>query len=200
MKRIAVMVVAGVLAAGCGLLDQVSQMRNFAKCKFRMYGVEQTRLAGVHIEGKTSLKQVSLLDGIKLAAALKSGRLPLQFVLDIEVKNPNAETAGMNRMAWILLIDGREMLRGDLDRHIEIAPNGGVAPLPLEIELDLRQVLSGESRESMLNFAFNVAGEGTHPTHVTLQVKPSILIAGQSVDFPDYITISTEFGGGAGQP
>jgi hypothetical protein len=24
-----------------------------------------------------------------------------------------------------------------------------------------------------------------------------ILIAGQSVDFPDYLTISTEFGGGA---
>jgi hypothetical protein len=200
MRRCAFVVAIGMLAAGCGILSQVQEMRNFAKCKFRMYGVEQVRLAGVRIEGKSSIKQLNVLDGIRLAGALKSGRLPLQFTLNIEVKNPNAETAGMNRMAWILLIDGREMIRGDLDRHIEIAPNGGVAPLPLEIELDLRQALSGESKDSMLNLAFNVAGEGTRPTHVTLRVKPSILIAGQSVDFPDYITISTEFGGGAGQP
>jgi hypothetical protein len=49
----------------------------------------------------------------------------------------------------------------------------------------------------MLNFAFNVAGEGEHPTHVAVKVKPSIEILGHTVDFPEYITISTDFGGGA---
>jgi len=197
MKRIATVAAIALLASGCSFLDQFSQMRTFAHCKFRLAGVEQVRLAGVSIQGKTSIKQFGIMDGIKLTAALKGGALPLSFILNVEVQNPNAETAGMNRMAWILLIDGREMVRGQLDRHIEIAPNGGVTPLPLEIAVDLRQALSGQSGDSMLNLAFNVAGEGTHPTHVTLQVKPSILIAGQSVDFPDYITVSTEFGGGA---
>ena len=197
MKRTATIAAIALLASGCSFLDQFSQMRTFAHCKFRLAGVEQVRLAGVSIQGKTSIKQFGIMDGIKLTAALKGGALPLSFILNVEVQNPNAETAGMNRMAWILLVDGREMVRGQLDRHIEIAANGGVTPLPLEIAVDLRQALSGQSGDSMLNLAFNVAGEGTHPTHVTLQVKPSILIADQSVDFPDYITVSTEFGGGA---
>jgi hypothetical protein len=187
-----------MLVAGCAVLDQVRQMQTFAHCKFRLVGIEQVRLAGVSIDGKTSIRQFNVLDAVKLTAALRGGALPLQFVVNVEVQNPNAQTAAMNRLAWILLIDGREMVRGQLDRRIEIAANGGLAPLPLEIALDLRQALSGQSGDSMLNLAFNVAGEGAHPTHVTLKVKPSILIAGQTLDLPDYITISTEFGGGAG--
>ncbi len=194
------LLVAGLALAGCSFLNQFAQMRAFTRCKFRMAGVEQVRLAGVRIDGKTSLKQLSIVDGVRLAAAVESGRLPLAFVVNVEAQNPNPETAAMNRLAWILSIDGHEMIRNQLDRRIEIAANGGVAMIPLDVEVDLRQVLSGESGDALLNLAFNVAGEGTRPTHVTLQVKPSILIAGQSVDFPDYVTISTEFGGGGARP
>jgi len=200
MKRIAVVVAVGLLASGCSFLNQFSQMRTFAQCKFRLVGIEQVRLAGVRIDGKTSLKQVNVLDAVRLTAALRGGALPLGLVVNVEARNPNPVPAAMNRLAWILLVDGREMTRGQLDRRVEISANGGVASLPVAVELDLRQALSGESGDSMLNLAFNVAGEGTRPTHVTVKVKPSILIAGQTVDFPDYITISTEFGGGAGQP
>jgi len=198
-KRLASILAAGFLVSGCALLDQFLQMRTFANCKFRLAGVENVRLVGVRIDGKTTLKQVGVLDAVRIAAALKSSEIPLDLILNIEVQNPNAETAAMNKLAWILLIDNIEMIRGQLDRRVEVAPNGGVTPLPLDITLELRQALSGKSGEAILNLAFNVAGEGTHPTHVTLKVKPSILVAGQTMELPDYITISTEFGGGAEQ-
>ena len=200
MKRLAAILIAGSLVSGCAFLDQFLQMRTFANCKFRLVGVSNVRIAGVRIDGKNSLKQVGVLDAVRIAAALKGGEFPLDLVLNIEVKNPNPKTAAMNRLAWILLVDNIEMVRGQLDRRVEVAPNGGVAPLPLDIALDLRQALSGKSGEAMLNLAFNVAGEGTHPTHVALKVKPSILVGSQNMELPDYITISTEFGGDAVQP
>jgi hypothetical protein len=200
MKRLAAILVTGLLASGCAFLDQFSQMRTFSHCKFRLAGIENVRLAGVRIDGKSSLKQIDILDAVKIGAALKAGELPLALVLNVEVMNPNTETAAMNRLAWIMLVDEQEIVRGQLDRRVEIAPNGGMAPLPLDIALDLRQVLSGKSGDALLNLAFNVAGEGTHPTHVTLKVKPSILVGEQTLELPDYITISTEFGGDAGQP
>jgi hypothetical protein len=196
-KRLASIIVAGSLVSGCAFLNQFIQMRNFTNCKFRLVGVENVRLAGVRIDGKPSLRQVGVLDSIRIAAALKGSEFPLDLVLNIEVKNPNLEMAAMNKLAWVLLIDNIEMVRGQLDRRVEIAPNGGVTPLPLDIALELRRALAGKSGEAILNLAFNVAGEGTHPTHVTLKVKPEILVAGQAMELPDYITIATEFGGDA---
>jgi len=198
MKKTVFVLGVLVLVSGCALLDQFTQMKAFSKCKFRLVSVENTSLAGIQIQGKRSVRDFGVRDALKFAAATAGRTLPLEFTLNIEVNNPNTETAAMNRLAWILLVDGQEMTRGELGQRVEIAP-GGASPLPIQIGLDLRQALSGQSKEAMINLAFNVAGEGTHPTRITLKAKPSIMVGGQSIDFPDYITVNTEFGGPAGQ-
>jgi len=198
MRNMSAVMMLAALASGCALLDQVMQMNAFARCQFRLVSVERPALAGIRIDGKKSARDFGLRDGLKFAAATAGKTLPLEFALNIEVKNPNQDPAGMNRLEWILLIDGNEITRGQLDRRVDI-PGGGTAPMQLDIRVDLRQVLSGQSLDAMLNLAFNVAGEGTHPTRITLKAKPSIMVGEQAVDFPDYITVNTEFGGPAGQ-
>lgn len=198
MKKAVLAIGLLTLTTGCAFLDQFLQMNAFARCQFRLVSVENPALAGIRIDGKRSIKDFGVVDALKFASATSGNSLPLTFTLNIEARNPNTQTAAMNSMAWILLIDGNEMTRGEVSQRVEIAPNGS-APLPLQIALDLRQVLSGQSLEAMINLAFNVAGEGTHPTRITLKAKPSIMVAGQSVDFPDYITVNTEFGGPGGQ-
>lgn len=198
MKKTAYILGLAALVSGCALLDQFMQMKNFAKCQFRLVSVDRPTLAGIRIDGKRSTRDFGMRDGLKFAAATAGNSLPLDFTLNIEARNPNQEPAGMNRLEWILLVDGIEMTRGVLDQRVDI-PAGGTSPLPLDISLDLRKVLSGQSLDAMLNLAFNVAGEGAHPTRITLKARPSIMVGGQSVDFPDYITVNTEFGGAAGQ-
>jgi len=198
MKKSVWVICLMVLFSGCALLDQFIQMKAFARCQFRLVSVERPALAGIRIDGKRTVKDFGIREGLKFAAATASQTLPLQFALNIEAKNPNQEPAGMNRMEWILLVDGIEMTRGILDRRIEIA-GGGTSPLQLDISLDLRQVLSGQSLDAMVNLAFNIAGEGAHPTRITLKAKPSIMVGNQSVDFPDYITVNADFGGNGGQ-
>jgi hypothetical protein len=99
----------------------------------------------------------------------------------------------MTRFAWVLFMDGNELTRGQLDQGFEI-PAGGTAPIPLAVTLDLRQVLNGKALNSMLNLALNLAGEGTKPTRVSLKMKPSIRVGNQDLDYPDYITLTQDFG------
>lgn len=185
----------GVAVAGCGLLAQVQQLATFTQCQFRLSSVTNTALAGVTIQDKHTIKDLSAFDAIRLAAALRGGTIPLSFTVNVEGRNPNAQPAAMNALAWIFLVDDREMTRGNVDRRIEIAANGGTAVVPVEVAVDLRTVLRGDSLESMKNLAFNIAGQGAHSTRITVKLKPSILVLGQSIVSPDYFTVSTEFGG-----
>jgi len=195
MKKAVPVLAILLVASGCSLFDQFRQLRAFARCQFRLVSVEQVELAGIRIDGKKSVREFSVMDGVKLASATTGKSLPLNFILNIEVKNPNAELAAMNKLAWILLVDGLEMTRGEAGQRVDVAPNGS-APLPIGVSVDLREVLSGQSLDAMINLAFNMAGEGSHPTRITLKAKPSILVGGQPVDFPDFITVNTEYGGG----
>jgi len=68
-----------------------------------------------------------------------------------------------------------------------------------KVSLDLAKLLSGETLDPMINLALNVAGEGTKPTKVTLKIKPSILIEGQELEYPGYVTVSQEFSAEAGK-
>jgi len=169
-------------------------MATFTRCEFRLSSVSQLRLAGVQVQNVTSLSDLSLQDAAKLTAAFASGKLPLEFTLNVEARNPNAATAGMNRMDWILLIDGIEMSRGVLDQQVTIPANNGIASIPMKLNIDLMQVLSGKGREAILNFGLNLAGVGNKPSRFTMQLKPTIQVATIPLTYPGYISVGTEFG------
>lgn len=179
--------------AGCSTLQQISQMVNLSQCQFRLASVDTVSISGIPIQGGISVSDINPLDLIKLQSAYSSGTLPLQFTLNLEAKNPNSSPAGMNRMEWILLMDGSQLTTGVLEKEVDIPASGGVGTFPLVVNLDLLQVLSGRTLNSMINLALNIAGEGTKPTHVALKIKPSINVAGQTLDYPGYVTINHDF-------
>jgi hypothetical protein len=180
---------------GCSTLQQLAQMATLTQCQFRMVSVEHTTVAGIDLRDKSSLSDIGPLDLVRLQSVFTSGTLPLQFTLNLEGKNPNSSSAGMNRFAWILYMDGNELTSGELEKGFEIPADGGVTPIPLAVSLDLRKALTGKTLDSMLNLALNIAGEGSKPTRISLKMKPTITVAGQDLDYPDYITVTREFGG-----
>ncbi len=173
-------------------MKQINEMATFSKCQFRLASVEKVSLAGIGLQG-TSINDLGLADLARLQEAFASGSLPLNFTLNLEVQNPNASPAGMSRMEWILLIDGNQLTTGTLEKAVVFAPNGGVGILPLDVNLDLEKALSGKTMDSMVNLAMNIAGEGSKPTKLTLQVKPSMTISGQALEYPGYVTVTHEF-------
>jgi len=177
----------------CDILQQVQQMATFAKCEFKMKSLTKTKLVGVNIQQKKNFKDLSFMDAASVTRTLLSGKLPLSFQLNIETKNPNQSTAAMQKIAWKLYIDDILMTTGELNKAISIPP-GGTENLPININLDLKELLKKDTKTAILNFGFNLADAGNYPTRVRLDIKPTINIAGTPIEYPGYFSLKKEFG------
>jgi hypothetical protein len=176
----------------CSVLEQTSEMKTFAKCEFRIESARNMKLAGISIQDKHSLSDLSIMEMTKIAGVIGGGTLPLTFDLNVQAKNPNNDLAAMNKLDWILIIDDIEMTRGVLARRVEI-PAEMVSSFPVSMSLDLMKSLSGESGNALINFALNLSGTGSRPTRIKLKAKPTILVGTTPIEYPGYITIREEF-------
>ncbi len=192
IKIFAVLIISATFMGGCDILQQ---MATFTKCQFKMNSMTDTRLAGVDVQSKTSLKSLSFIDVANLTKTFMNGKLPLTFNLNIEVKNPNTSTAAMQQMAWRVFIDDVEMTAGVMDKVISIDPNGSQI-LPLAISVDLKEVLKGKSKDALLNFGLNLVGAGNYPTRVKLDIQPTITVGSIPITYPGYFTVQKNFGAG----
>lgn len=177
----------------CDVLQQVNQVSNLSKCDFKLESVQNLKLAGINVQNISSLSDLKMLDATRLAAAVTNQQFPLDFLLNIEAKNPNSSAAGITKIDWILLIDNIEMTQGMLDRQVTIPANNGVAIIPMQMNVDLKKVLSGKSADAILNFGLNLSGNGNKPTRFTLKVKPTITVNGFPITYPGYLSVNTEY-------
>lgn len=174
---------------------QLRELQSFANCDFRLRNVEKTTLAGMNVQNVRSISDLSFAQAAKITTAYANGSLPLDLVVNVEVKNPNANPASMNSMEWIMLIDDKEIVDGVVNERIAIDPNGGISTLPIRINTDLRKVLSGMSPEQAVNMGLGLSGQNGKPTRITLKVKPSIMVGQTVLKYPGYINVNSEFGG-----
>jgi hypothetical protein len=182
-----------VLFSACSVLQQTSEIAALTKCEFRIESARNMKLAGVNIQDKSSLSELTMMEMAKIGSVLAGGTLPLTFDLNVQVKNPNPGLAAMNKLDWILIIDDIEMTRGILNQRVEI-PANAITSLPVAMSLDLMKSLSGKSGDALINFALNLAGTGSRPTRIKLKAKPTIMIGTKPIEYPGYITIKQEFG------
>lgn len=176
-----------------GSCDALKELSAFSKCQFRMDTLTQPELAGVRLDNKNSFSDLSLLDATKVTTAFFAGNMPLSFNLNVEAKNPNATQAAINKLEWIAILDDVEMVSGILNERIVVAPNNGKTIIPVKISVDLKDVLSGKSKEALVNLAMNLSDPNGKPSRVKLKVKPTLLLGTMPVDYPGYITLTQDF-------
>jgi LEA14-like dessication related protein len=184
----------------CGLVvlfsscKSISQGKNFAKCQFRMTTMDNINLVGVSISSNMqSLEDINFLDAAKIMATFASGaEMPLTFIQNIEVQNPNPATAALNRLDWILYVDDKEITQGYHDQRIEVQSNQTVN-MPLNFRIDLRKVINSGAADAFINLVMNLAKQSKRPSRIKIKVKPSFNIFGATVAYPGYISLTQEF-------
>jgi hypothetical protein len=191
-----ILVLAMTMLGSCGIMEQASELQTFARCQFRLKSVQNIRLAGVNVQQIDEIADLSIMEMAKLTTAFTSNDMPLKMTLNLEVKNPNRSNAALNELDWILFIDDIEMTRGNLHGRTEIPPDGGLAVLPIAMEFNLFEVLSGKSADALINFALNLAGAGNKPTRIMLKAKPTLYVGSKPITYPGYIKIENEFTSG----
>ncbi|MFC2102567.1 LEA type 2 family protein, partial [Bacteroidota bacterium] len=177
------------------VVNQASQAVNLANCEFRISSVTDIQLAGIDINHISNIKDLTWSDAQKLMVALTKSTFPLSFIVNIDARNPNVTTAGLNNLDYIVFIDDIQMTSGTFNQPISIPPNNGTASIPMQISVDLKQVLQGKSADAIMNFAMNLSGSGGKPTRFKVKLKPYIMVNGQPLSYPGYITVKTEFSG-----
>ncbi len=184
---------AGIsLLSACGVNHQVQQVAVLAKCDFRITTIDNVNLAGVNLSHIHSVTDIGFTDVAMLMGGFASPIYPLSLTLNVEARNPNDREAGLNRLEWILFIDDIQMTSGVISTPFTI-PAKGAARIPVDVGMDLKKVLSGESATAMINFCVNMAGAGNTPTRFKIKLKPSLFISGKQITYPGWITVNTTY-------
>jgi len=188
------LLLALVLVSGCQVLQQrIAELRSFSQCKFRIGSVSNIRLVGVDVQRINSINSLNFGQVASLTAAYLSKNIPLSFTLNIEAQNPTPQLAAIGGFQWVLLIDGHQYLTGTNPSRVSINPNGGTAAIPMQINLELFSALSGKSKDVLLNFGMALAGTNGQSTRIALRIKPTFIINGYVVDYPNFIEIGKDF-------
>ena len=175
--------------ASCDVLNQVAQMANFANCSFNFNSVNQIQMLGINLSrgmSKTDLNAAQLLN---LANSIMQKKLPVTFNVNVDVTNPNSIAAAMTKMDYILTLNGKQVISTSMNNAINVPANSSNM-VSIPISTDLFQLFSGESADAIVNLAFKLAGASSQPVNVGLKVKPYIIINGQQLAYPDYITMN----------
>ena len=180
-----------VVMSSCDVAQQVLGTYQLTQCKYDYHSIAGLTLAGINLQNVNSLTSLNPTNLLTLTSAFasKSGSLPLNFTLNLDVSNPGVQTALLNGLGYILEIDGHQMTTGALRQKLQI-DGGQKAMLPIQMAFDLKQVLSGESLEAIKNLAFNFIGIGNAASNVTVRLKPSFQIGNKTVESSSYIPVS----------
>ena len=132
-----------LLLSSCEMLRQIEEMKTLSKCEFRIHTVTDIQLAGINISKIQSLTDIRPPDILQLTNAAFNNQLPLNFILNLQVNNPNQQVASINHLEWILFIDEMQMLNGAIRETFSAGPGENVT-LPVNIVFNLAEVLKGE--------------------------------------------------------
>ncbi len=197
MKKTLIVLVTAIaittMSACTEVLQQVQQAAQLAKCDFRLKDVKNLSLAGVNVQSIDSWSSIGLVDIAKITAAFTQGSLPVNFILNTEIRNPNAIAASLTKLDYMILVDQTQIATGSTNQRIDVPANGGVSVIPLSINTDLKKLFSGESLTSLSNLVLGMSDASGKPTKLTLKAKPYINVGGTSVAYPGYINIKTDF-------
>jgi hypothetical protein len=190
---IAATLVAGV--AGCATLQRFAALK---AVDFDLAGVRHARLAGVDVTRIAAYRDLGPVDVGRIALAVSRGDIPLEFQLDVRADNPaDNGTAALTRLAWTLLLDGRETISGVIDTTVTL-PAGQVTIIPVPMRVNLRQFFDGPA-QSLVDLAASAAGLRADPTKVQLRAVPTIHTPLGPITYPGPITVSRTVGGPPGR-
>lgn len=189
--KTAVALLLSLSFSGCDVARQLGGAVNMVQCQYDFQSVSNLSLGGVNLSQGVSLAALpavaSLLTG-------QAATLPLNFDLNLNVTNPNATEALLNGLQYVLTIDEVQFTTGSIDRALNI-PAGQNAVMPMSMGVDLKTLMTGESKDAIVAIVKNFVGMGNTKSNVSLQIKPTFLIGGYPVTSPVYIPVNFSFGG-----
>ena len=175
---IMILLTSMIFIPGCSGVNNA--IENAQRLQFKLGPVDGFDLDGVKIKNMNSLNDLNILDGAKLLSAFASGKLPATFTVNLIAKNPDyaggskESSSLIKSLDWRLLIDGKEMLTGAIDKGIVIPGVGQSVTIPIPVTIDFFKLLGNGGYESLMNLALAIGGKTGNSSKLTLKVTPTL--------------------------
>ncbi|MDR0394286.1 MAG: LEA type 2 family protein [Tannerella sp.] len=194
MKKIITGVLFSVMLmlSGCAVLQSsLSNVYNLANCDYKYHSISNLTISDMNVSNGLSVlmipKVLSILSG-------NTSSIPLNFTLNLDVKNPNSGSAAFQALHYIIMIDDIQFTTGNLQQAFSVGANE-TKQLPMAIGFDIAELMKNHSKSAIENVVKNILGLSDTPSKVTVQLKPSFKVGEQMFTSPIYIPVSFSFGG-----
>jgi LEA14-like dessication related protein len=191
MRGVVYLLTAGVfmwMSSGCSTLKSAY---NLVNCDYKYHSIANLTVSDMNLSnGINALmipKILSILSG-------NASSIPLNFTLNLDVKNPNSDAAAFQALNYIISIDDIPFTTGDFKQAFSVGA-GETKRLPITIGVDIAELMKKNSRSSVENIVKNFLGLSNQESKVTVQLKPSFKVGDQTFVSPIHIPVSFKFGG-----
>ena len=192
-KRILAFLLITTTLLSCNVSKELSGAYNMINCDYSYKSMSGLTLSGINFSNKNSL---SVTNVAKITSILTgtATSIPLNFTLNVDVKNPNTSAALLHGLQYIVSIDDIQFTTGNVSQSLNIA-SGQTQTLPLVIGVDLATLMKTNSKDAVADATKNLIGMGSKPSNVKVQLKPTFLIGSVPVTSPRYIPVNFNYGG-----
>ena len=174
--------------SGCAALKNAY---NLANCDYRYHSIANLAISDMNVaNGLTPLmipKVLAILSG-------NASSIPLSFTLNMNVKNPNSGAAAFQSMNYFITIDDIRFTSGNFRQPFHVDA-GDTKILPMDIGVDIMELMKNNSRSAVENIVKNFLGLSNTASKVTVHLKPSFKVGEQTFTSPVYIPVDFTFGG-----
>lgn len=191
-KRILALLLVVTTLVGCDSVQQgLRSTYNLINCEYSYKSITGLSISGMNLSNGLSLTSIPKVTSILSGTATS---IPLDFTLNVNVKNPNESAALLHGLQYIISVDDIQFTTGSINQTVNIA-SGQTQTLPLTIGVDLATLMKNNSKDAVVEIAKNFLGIGSKKSNVSLQLKPTFMIGNTPVASPMYIPVSFSFGG-----
>ncbi|MCL2154872.1 MAG: LEA type 2 family protein [Leptospirales bacterium] len=179
-----------IVLCACSAGDMLKTY-NMKNCEYSYKSTTNVTISNINVSNG-----ISIADAPKLLLLLNSQNqsIPLNFLLTLDVKNPNNSEAAFHGMAYKVNIDGIDFTEGSVDEPFNVA-SGETKPLPIKIGTDVMQLIEKNSKDAVMGMVKNFIGLSNEKTKVHVDLRPKFLVAGKTVSSPTTFPVDFTFGG-----
>lgn len=176
----------------CSINKQAQQIKALGQCDYKLLNASNVSIAGTNIDKLLGSKNLNVVNMPSLALAYLRKDVPLKATLNLQISNPSNNLAAINNFDYILLINQQEIANGTVNQMISVTANKKVT-VPVQLNANIYQFLANGKTLQDIGAFLSGAVNGTEQKGlVTVKIKPSIVVGGNLVKYPGFITIDKE--------
>ena len=178
--------------SACSVNKQAQQIKALEKCDYKLLNATNITVAGTDVQKVIKGNNIDLSSLPSLALGFLRQDIPLKAKLNLQINNPSTTLAAINNFDYIILINRQEIANGTVDQRVSIDA-GQTVNVPVQLNANIYKFLAdGNVLADITEFLKGANSGSEKKGMVTLKIRPSIMVGGNLVKYPGFITIDKE--------